>query len=122
MFISHNGHQILSDYLDYDYQENSDIISLAISFFDCLTKDQGSLLMTNMLYDDLCTMLARTGVVQKICSIIPHIIHSVETSTVLAEHSQAERFLEKAFDTLQNLLESNSNVAKSKFCNENVLT
>jgi hypothetical protein len=78
--------------------------------------------MTNMLYDDLCTMLARAGVVHKICSVIPHIIHSVETSTVLAEHSQAERFLEKAFDTLQNLLESNSNVAKSKFCNENVLT
>jgi len=77
--------------------------------------------MTNILYDDLCNILARVGVVDKICQIIPHIIHSVETSTVLAEHSQAERFLEKAFDTLQNLLESNSNMAKARFCNESVL-
>jgi hypothetical protein len=78
--------------------------------------------MTNILYDDLCNLLAKVGVIEKICQIIPHIIHSVETSTVLSEHSQAERFLEKAFDTLQNLLESNSNQAKTRFCNENVLS
>ena len=77
--------------------------------------------MTNIQYDDLCNLIARVGVIEKICRIIPHIIHSVETSTVLSEHSQAERFLEKAFDTLQNLLESNSNLAKARFCNENVM-
>jgi hypothetical protein len=71
--------------------------------------------------DDISIILSRMGLVENMSMIIPKIINSIETSTVLNEHSQAERYLEKAFDVLQNLLTSNSNEVKSCFCSERVL-
>jgi hypothetical protein len=53
--------------------------------------------------------------------VIPKIIHSIETSTVLNEHSKAGVYLEKSFDVLQSLLSTSSNEAKSCFCEERVM-
>jgi hypothetical protein len=50
--------------------------------------------------DDLIISLARLGLIEKLTFIIPKLIHSIETSIILNDHSQAEKFLEKAFEVL----------------------
>ena len=62
----------------------------------------------------------KLGLVENLSALIPKIIQSIETSTVLYEHSQAEKYLEKSFDVLYYLLQSSQEV-KMRFCSEKVL-
>ena len=87
------------DYLAFDYEENRDLIMLAIDSFLVLFDEQQSL-VPSLPYDDLSAILCQHSLVENVALVIPKIIHSIETITVLNEHSQAERYLEKAFDVL----------------------
>lgn len=93
---------------------------LAIDSFLVLYNDRTSLLPC-LSVEDLSFIFHNLGLVYSITKVIPKIIHSIETSTVLNEHSQAERYLERAFDVLQHLLASNCNAAKLAFCEEKVI-
>lgn len=66
-------------------------------------------------------MLSELGLTERIAYLIPNLILSIETSTILNEHSQAEKYLEKSFDVLQYLLQSSSTEIKTSFCSEHIL-
>jgi hypothetical protein len=66
-------------------------------------------------------MLISFGLPQSILRLLPSIIYSIETSTVLNEHSQSEKFLEKAFDVLQCLLQVNATEVSLAFCEAEVM-
>lgn len=61
------------------------------------------------------------GLVENITQIIPKVIKNIETSTVLNEHSQAEKYLEKAFDVLQHIIIANSLEVKLRFASDKVI-
>ena len=93
---------------------------LAIDSFLVIFDDQSNL-VPMLPIDDLSIILSRMNLFDNIAQIIPKIINSIETSTVLNEHSQAEKYLERAFDIIQTMLSSNSNEVKLAFCNEKIL-
>jgi hypothetical protein len=43
------------------------------------------------------------GLLQTLAPVVPRLIQNAETSTVLNEQSAAEKYLEKAFDVMQQL-------------------
>jgi hypothetical protein len=71
--------------------------------------------------DDLAIILTRLGLIENITQIIPKIINNIETSTVMNEHSQAEKYLDKAFDVLQHIIQANSQEVKLRFASEKVI-
>lgn len=86
MFISNSGLSILIEFLDFEYEENKDVIMLAIDSFLVLYNDRTSLLPC-LSVEDLSFIFHNLGLVYSITKVIPKIIHSIETSTVLNEHS-----------------------------------
>jgi hypothetical protein len=84
MFISNQGLQILIDFLEFDFEENKDLVMLAIDSFLVMFDDVCSL---SIPYDDLSIMLCRMGFLENVSAVIPKLIKNIETSTVLNEHS-----------------------------------
>ena len=106
MLISNQGLQILIDFLDFPYEDNKDLVMLAIDSFLVLFDDSSPLL--DVPHEDLSIILTRMGLLQNVASVIPKLYTNIETSTVLNENSQAEKYLEKAFDVIQQILMTGS--------------
>lgn len=121
MFISNLGLQIIADFLDLDYTENKDIISFSIDSIYVLYNTNNPGQQANFPLDDISLLLSKMGIIEKVSRAIPHIITSVETNTEFSEHSASQRFLEKAFDILQQILQAQSIEVKMAFCQETVL-
>lgn len=98
MFISNQGLQILINFLSLDYEENKDLVMLAIDSFLVIFDEQTNLQIPP---DELSVILARMGLLETLAPVLPKLIHNAETSTILNEQSAAEKYLEKAFDVMQ---------------------
>lgn len=115
MFISNRGISTLIDFLGFDYEENKDLIMLSIdSCLVLLSEFQSQ--APQIPVDDLAIMLNDFGLSLRISQLVPILVNSIETSTDLHEHAQAEKYLEKSFDILQFLLSSSSSYIKVDFC------
>jgi hypothetical protein len=66
-------------------------------------------------FEDASLILMKLSLIENLSLLIPKIIQSIETSTVLNEHSQAERYLEKTFEVMYNLMQASTEV-RMRFC------
>jgi len=117
MFISNQGLQILIEFLNLNYDENKDLIMLAVDSVLVIYDDQTNL---QIPAEDLSVILTRMGLLENLVQVLPKLVSNTENSTNGAEQASAEKFLEKAFDVIQLLLNGNQEV-KVRFCSEQVL-
>lgn len=101
MFISNSGLQILIEFLDLNFEENRDLVMLAIDSFRVIFDEQTNLQITK---EDLSALLTRMGALENLTSVIVSLFHNLETSTSLVDQTNAEKYLERAFEMLANIL------------------
>ena len=82
MFISNQGLTVLVSFLALPYDENKDLVMLAIDSFLVIFDEQTNL---QLPAEELSCVMARQGLVEGLASVVPSLIANVETSTALAE-------------------------------------
>lgn len=83
--------------MNLNYEENKDLVMLAIDSFLVLFDDQTSL---QIPLQDLTIILCKADLIEALAQVVPKLIYNAENSTILNEQATAEKYLEKAFDVL----------------------
>ena len=96
MFISNHGLNILIEFLSLNYEENKDLVMLAIDSFVVIYDEQTNF---QVPASDLSVILSRLDLVENLCQVLPKIIKNANSAA--NEQQSAEKYLEKAFDVLQ---------------------
>eukprot|EP00347_Sterkiella_histriomuscorum_P001554 403371590 len=118
LFVSGGGCQILTDFLDFPYEESKDMIMLAIDAYYVLSNEKIDLL--HLPTEDITIFLSKFQIVEKISSIIPKIYNDIETSEALIQQEQMLNYLEKAFDILQKIMDGPLEVVKRISMNQSL--